>query len=82
MFLCIENNFFIKKIVLHDCIKVSKGFKHFLNFFKFSCGPTFASASDACGPPFGFGSKFIIFNSKTFWDVSCFKKMDKIAIFF
>ena len=46
--------FFIKEIVLDDFFKVWKGFKYFVNFSKFSCGPPFASASDACGPPFGF----------------------------
>ena len=46
--------FFIKEIVLDDLFKVSKGLKHFCNFLKFSCGPPFASASDPCGPPFGF----------------------------
>ena len=77
MLLWIEKKFFIKKIVLHDPFKVSKGFKHFLNFSKFSYGPPFASASDACGPPLWFwlklskslktcsyGSKLIFFIEK------------------
>ena len=48
-------NNFMKEIVFDDILKVSKGLKHFLNFFKFPCGPPFASASDACSHPFGFG---------------------------
>ena len=52
-------NNFMKEIVFDHIIKVWKGFKHFLNFLKFPCGAAFASASDACRPPFGFGSKFL-----------------------
>ena len=52
-------NIFIKKLVLNDSCKVLKGLKQFLNFLKFPCGPLFACASNACGPPFGFGSKFL-----------------------
>ena len=54
VFLLLQNKFFLKKILLDDFFKVWKGLKHFFNFLKFSCGPPFASASDACGPPFGF----------------------------
>ena len=32
-------NNFMKEIVFDDILKVSKGFKHFLNFLKFPCGP-------------------------------------------
>ena len=51
-------NNFMKGIVFDDIIKVMKGLKHFLNFSKFGCGPSFANGSDACGPPFGFSLKF------------------------
>ena len=44
----------MKEIVLDDILKVSKPLKHFFNFIKFPWGPPFASASDACGPPFAF----------------------------
>ena len=47
----------MKEIVFDHIIKVSKGFKHFLNFLKFPCGPPFASASDACGRPLWFSVK-------------------------
>ena len=56
----------MKKIVLDDSFKVSDGFKHFWNFLKFSFGPPFGSASDACGPPFGFGSKFLNHSKRVF----------------
>ena len=52
-------NNFMKEIVFDDILKVSKGLKHFFNFVKFPCGPPFESASDACGPPFVFRSKFL-----------------------
>ena len=48
----------MKEIVFDDIIKVLKGLKHFLNFSKFPCGPPFASASDACGPPLVLGENF------------------------
>ena len=44
----------MKEIVLDDILKVSKTLKHFFIFLKFHCGPPFASASDACGPPSAF----------------------------
>ena len=43
-----------------------EGFKHFWNFLKFCFGPPFGSASDACGPPFGFGSKFLNHSKRVF----------------
>ena len=49
----------MKKIVLDYSFKVSEAFKHFWNFFKFSFGPPFGSASEGYGPPFGFGSKYL-----------------------
>ena len=49
--------FFKKKIVLDDFFNVWKCLKHFFNFLKFCCGPPFTSATDACGPPFGFELK-------------------------
>ena len=57
----------MKKIVLDDSFKVSEAFKHFLNFLKFFFGPPFGSASDACGPPYGFGSKFLNYSKRVFW---------------
>ena len=48
----------MKKKVFDDSLKVWEGLKDFLNFLKFPCGPPFGSASDACGPPFRFESKF------------------------
>ena len=56
----------MKKIVLDDSFKVSEAFKHFWNFFKFSFGPPFGSASDACGPPFDFGSTFLNHSRRVF----------------
>ena len=55
-----QSKCFNKKIVLDDSINVWKGFKHFLNFLKFSCGPPFGSASDACGPPLALSQNFKI----------------------
>ena len=49
----------MKEILFDDIVKVLKSFKHIMNFSKFSCGPPFASGSDACGPPFGFWWKFL-----------------------
>ena len=57
----------MKEIVFDDIIKVLKGLKNFLNFSKFTCGPPFASASDACGPPFGFGWKFLNHSKDVFF---------------
>ena len=56
----------MKEIVLDDSFKVLEGLKNFLNFLKFSSGPPFACASDACGPPFGFGSKFLNHSKRIF----------------
>ena len=56
----------MKEIVLDDSFKVLEGLKHFLNFLKFSCGPPFACASDACGPLFGFRSKFLNHSKRIF----------------
>ena len=35
-----------------------EGFQALFQFFEIFCGPPFRSASDACGPPFGFELKF------------------------
>ena len=56
----------MKKIVLDYLFIVLKGLKHFLNFLKFSCAPPFGSASDACGPPFGFRLKFLNLSKRVF----------------
>ena len=57
----------MKEIVFDHIIKVSKAFKQFLNFLKFLCGPPFASASDACGPPpFVLGQNFYIIKNMFF----------------
>ena len=57
----------MKEIVFDHIIKLSKGFKQFLNFLKFLCGPPFASASYASGPPFAFGSKFLNHSKHVFF---------------
>ena len=58
MFFASTVNNFMKEIVFDDILKISKGLKQFLNFLKFPCGPPFASASDACGPPLVLGQNF------------------------
>ena len=57
----------MKGIVFDDIIKVMKGLKHFLNFLKLAFGPPFASGSDACGPPFAFGWKFLNHSKDVFF---------------
>ena len=56
----------MKKIVLDDIFSILKVLKHLFNFLKFSCGPPFGSAIDACGPSFGFRSKFLNFSKRVF----------------
>ena len=56
----------MKKTVLDDLFIVLKVLKHFFNFLKLSCGPPFGSASYACGPCFGFESKFLNLSKRVF----------------
>ena len=39
VFFYAEIKYFYKNNVFDDCFKIWKGFKHFLNFLKFPCGP-------------------------------------------
>ena len=56
----------MKEIVLDDSFTVLESLKKFFNFLKFSCGPPFACAGDACGTPFGFRSKFLNHSKRIF----------------